>query len=311
MAFPLVSIISVNFNQTAVTGAFLESIQHLRYPNIEVILVDNGSAEPPGDWVAEHFPDVRYLETGKNLGFSGGNNVGLRAARGEFFLLVNNDTELTPDLVDRLLEHFQSDPTIGMVCPLIRYFDEPKPIQFAGYTPMHPITARNRTIGQNSIDQGQYTVPMETAFAHGAAMFTSRAVVDRAGLMPELYFLYYEELDWSAAILRAGFRLSVEPRAVIFHKESVSVGRASPLKTYYMSRNRVLFMRRNAAWWSWILFLVYWMLVVAPVHSLRYWRSGQRDHLRAFWRAMAWHLQSKRTREAPPAVPAFLLPKGA
>lgn len=305
---PLVSIIAVNFNQAAVTAAFLDSVRRLRYPNTEVILVDNGSADPPRALIRERYPEVRYLETERNLGFAGGNNVGIRAARGDYYLLVNNDTELTPELVDTLLARFTEDPAIGMLCPLIRYHAPAGIIQFAGYTPLHPVTARNRTVGQFEPDRGQFGRPAETPFAHGAAMFTSRAVVERAGLMDEGYFLYYEELDWSAAIRRAGYRIEVEPRARITHKESVSVGKDSPLKTYYMTRNRIRYMRRNAPAWSLVAFLAYWLAVVTPLHSLRFLARGQRAHLEAFWRGMAWHLGGDRpSAEGPPAIPAFLL----
>lgn len=305
---PLVSIIAVNFNQTAVTAAFLDSVRRLRYPATEVVLVDNGSAEPPGAWLQEHYPEVRYLETGRNLGFAGGNNVGIRAARGEYYLLVNNDTELAEDVVERLLASFEASEGVGMVCPLLLYHEPAGVIQYAGYTPLHPLTARNRTIGQFEPDKGQYATLRETPFAHGAAMFTSRAVLDKVGLMAEDYFLYYEELDWSARIRKAGYRILVEPNARVVHKESVSVGKDSPLKTYFMTRNRMLYMRRHAPWWSRIGFMAYWFAVASPIHVFRYAVAGKRKHLEAFRKAMAWHLGLGRSNNAAqePSIPAFL-----
>ncbi len=307
MERPVVSIITVNFNQAAVTADFLDSVRRQFYPHCEVIVVDNGSSEPPARLIQENYPEVRYLETGRNLGFSGGNNVGLRAARGDYFLLVNNDTELTPDMIHTLLRHFQSDPGIGMVCPLIRYFERPDLIQYAGYTRMNPMTARNRTLGQFEVDRGQYAQPSSTWFAHGAAMFTSREVVEKVGFMPEEYFLYYEELDWSASIREAGYRIDLEPRAVVFHKESLSVGKLSALKTYYMTRNRILFMRRHATWWSLLIFLAYFAGVVIPVHTTRLLARGQRDHLKAFYRALAWHIRPMSTATEHSGVPRLVL----
>jgi GT2 family glycosyltransferase len=305
---PLVSIIAVNFNQTAVTAAFLDSVRRLRYPSTEIILVDNGSAAPPGPWLQEHYPEVRYLETGRNLGFAGGNNVGIRAARGEYLLLVNNDTELEEDVVERLLACFEASEDVGMVCPLLLYHEAPGLVQYAGYTPLHPITARNRTIGQFEPDRGQFTEVRETPFAHGAAMLTSRKVLDRVGLMAEDYFLYYEELDWSARIRKAGYRILVEPRARVLHKESVSVGKDSPLKTYFMTRNRMLYMRRHASWWSCSAFMVYWFLLATPIHIARFLMQGKQRHLQAFRKAIGWHLRPRRakTQEENPSIPAFL-----
>lgn len=287
---PLVSIITVNFNQTEVTGEFLDSVRRLTYPNCEVIVVDNGSSDSPGPAFQRQHPEVRYIESGENLGFSGGNNLGIRAARGDYFLFVNNDTELTEDLVDRLVGRMRSDSGIGMVCPLIRYFDRSDIIQYAGYTKMNPVTARNATVGQYEVDRGQFRGPRETPFAHGAAMFTSREVIGKVGPMPELFFLYYEELDWSSRIRRAGYRIVVEPSAVVFHKESLSVGRMSPMKTYYMTRNRILFMRRNAPAWSLILFLLYWSLAALPLNALRHLLRGRFDHVGSLFRGTFWHL---------------------
>ena len=299
---PLVSIVTVNFDQTEVTLDFLASARKLSYPNYEVVVVDNGSRNPPGSRIQSLYPEVRYVESAENLGFSGGNNLGIRAARGEYFLFVNNDTVLTEDLVERLVRRFQADEKTGMVCPLIRYFDRPDVIQYAGYTEMNPWTARNATIGQYEVDHGQYADPRTTPFAHGAAMFTSRVVIEQVGALPERFFLYYEELDWSARIRRAGYEIVVEPKALIYHKESLSVGKLSSLKTYYMTRNRILFMRRNAPVWSLFAFVLYWTLVALPLHAIRFAIRGRWEHLGALFRGTIWNLFHPR-REASESAP--------
>jgi GT2 family glycosyltransferase len=105
------------------------------------------------------------------------------------------------------------------------------PIQFAGYTPLSSITIRNRAIGCGEEDKGQYDTPHPTPYAHGAAMMVKREAIEKVGLMPECYFLYYEELDWSMMMTRAGYDIWYEPACTIFHKESQSTGQNSPLRT--------------------------------------------------------------------------------
>ena len=132
-----------------------------------------------------------------------------------------------------------------MVCPKIRFAWGNTPIQYAGYTPLSKITLRNSAIGCGEADNGQYDTPHPTPYAHGAAMMVKREVIDKVGMMPECYFLYYEELDWSMMIRRAGYDIWYEPACTIYHKESQATGQNSPLKSYYMTRNRLLFAKRN------------------------------------------------------------------
>jgi GT2 family glycosyltransferase len=287
----IVSIITINYNQPELTLQFLESVSGLSYPHLEVIVVENGQDLPVDLASREAYPQVRFIDTGENLGFSGGNNVGLREARGSFFLLINNDTEVPADLIERLLERYTSTPKIGLLCPLIRYYEDRR-VQYIGYTPIHPITGRNRTIGQFESGIPAAAEFSETAFAHGAAMFCSREVLENVGLMPELFFLYYEEFDWSASFIRAGYRIMVDPSVEVLHKESATIGAASPTKTYYMSRNRILYMRRNAPAWSFLLFSLFWIFVVIPVHSLRYLLKGQTVHFKKLWEATFWNLNN-------------------
>lgn len=292
---PLVSIITINFNSLEVTCELLESIRRLTYPNYEVIVVDNASKVNPTDVITARFPEVRLLVNDKNLGFTGGNNSGMSIAKGDYLFLVNNDTEVTDNLLEELLKPFSEDQCIGVVCPKIKYFHHPDVIQYAGFTAIHPITGRNRTIGDKERDQGQHDVPRLTSYAHGAAMFLKREVVERTGMFADVFFLYYEELDWSARIQRAGFRIRYQPSAVIYHKESISVGKNSTLKTYYLTRNRILFMRRNITGVSRMMWPLFLIAFTIPKNSLKFLISGQMDHFRAFWKALLWNIQHRKS----------------
>lgn len=299
MKKPSVSIITVNYNQSTVTLELLQSIRKLSYPHIEVIVVDNGSDEDMGPLVAQQFPEVKYIRSEANLGFAGGNNLGIEMAKGDYLFFVNNDTEIEDGCIEWLTARFLSSTAIGVVSPKIRYFHHRDTIQYAGFSRISPITARNKTFGKNEKDKGQWNIPDVTHYAHGAAMMVSRKVIEKAGKMPEDYFLYYEEMDWCEQIKRAGFEIWYEPAALIYHKESISVGKASPLKSYYLTRNRILFMRRNANWFAFGFFCFFFVFFALPKALLGHWRKGEQTHLEAVRRAVKWHFQSERPAQEP------------
>ena len=242
------SIITINYNGLKDTCELMETLP-LEDDSIEVIVVDNASFQDEATIIEQRFPQVTVIRSSKNLGFAGGNNLGIQAANGKYLFFINNDTLRSPQpsalslqpLVDRL----ESSSNIGAVCPKICFAWGNNPIQYAGYTPLSKITLRNSAIGCGEEDHGQYDIPHPTPYAHGAAMMVKREVIDRVGMMPECYFLYYEELDWSMMIRRAGYDIWYEPACVIYHKESQATGQNSPLKSYYMTRNRLLFAKRN------------------------------------------------------------------
>ena len=160
----------------------------------------------------------------------------------------------------------------------IRFFYPPRDIQFAGYTPMSRITLRNRLIGCDEPDRGQYDQARPTSAILGAALMVSRVAVEKAGLMPECYFLYYEEIDWCERIRKAGFELWYEPAVTVYHKGSVATGgRKGPIRTYFQARNRFLFAKRNIPGSiRWITYL-YLLLIANPKESLSHLR--QKNHL--------------------------------
>jgi len=286
-----VTIITVNFNQPLLTELFLNSIADCNtYQNIEIIVVDNGSSENHvPDWQSL-YSQVRFIRSEKNLGFAGGNNLGIRKASGDYLFLVNNDTEFSSGLIEGLVDILDSKNTIGAVSPKILYFENPDIIQYAGFTEMNMNTGRNHCIGQMETDRGQYDASTgPTGFVHGAAMMIRKEAIDKAGLMPELFFLYYEEMDWCEKIRNAGFEIWVEPKARIYHKESMTVGKNSLLKEYFMCRNRILFIRRNAPWFSRMIFYIHFMVFVTPRNMLGYLLAGKRAHARQFLRGIWWN----------------------
>ena len=282
------SIITVNFNGLADTCAFIDSIIS-RHIEAEVIIVDNGSKADEATAIAQRFPIpmVKCIRSEENLGFAGGNNLGIKAATGDYLLFLNNDTELKDDWnTEALIRRLQSDEHIGMVCPKIRFAWDTCPIQFAGYTPLSRITMRNKGIGYEEEERGQYNTAHPTPYAHGAAMIVKREVIDKVGLMPDCYFLYYEEYDWSMMFRRADYEIWYEPACTIYHKESKSTGQNSPLKTYYITRNRLLFAKRNIPVCNRYLTYIYIGVVVALRDLIRYSLQRRTDLMKAVFTAI-------------------------
>jgi GT2 family glycosyltransferase len=288
----MVSVITVNFNHSDVTEALLASIfSKNTYQPIEIIVVDNGSEVNPVPAWRTKYPNVQFIRSEANLGFAGGNNLGIRAAKGEYLFFVNNDTEFTERLVDILAGTLDAHPEVGMVSPKIRYYSQPDTLQYAGFTPMNYYTARNNCIGQFEKDNGQYdNLTGETGFVHGAAMMVRREAIQKAGAMPENYFLYYEEMDWCEQVKRAGYKIWVNMQALIYHKESITVGGKSALKEYFMNRNRILFIRRNCSFATKCVFWPYFIGVVATRNVISYIKDGQWGFIGVLLRAIVWNM---------------------
>ena len=286
---PLISIITVNYQQAAVTAELLQSLSKLRYTNFEVIVVDNASAES-ADHLKVAFPFINYIASPVNSGFAGGNNLGLQYAKGEYVFFVNNDTEVTADLLQVLVGYMERHPKCGIACPKILFYHQPGVIQYAGSMGLHPVTSRSYDPGANQPDDGRFDSSRKTDLPHGAAMLVPMKVIKEAGTMSEAFFLYYEELDWGARIKACGYEIHYVGGASIFHKESVSTGRQSAFKTYYLYRNRLLYLRRNCKGWQRFLSIPFFLAISVPVHVTKHLLKGERQHALAILRGLGWHL---------------------
>ena len=259
----LLSIITINYNGLKDTCELIDTLP-LNDETIEVIVVDNASTLDEATKLERRYPQIIVIRSDKNLGFAGGNNLGIQAAHGKYLFFINNDAILPqPSALSLLITRLESSDQIGMVCPKIRFTWGKQPIQYAGYTPLSKITLRNKSIGFGEQDNGQYDIAHPTPYAHGAAMMVKREVIEKVGIIPECYFLYYEEIDWSMTIRRSGYEIWYEPSCTVFHKESQTTGQQSPLKTFYITRNRLLYAQRNIQGGTKYLTYVYLIIVVA------------------------------------------------
>jgi GT2 family glycosyltransferase len=247
---PQVTIIILNWNGLTDTLECLASLSRMDYPAYDVVVVDNGSTDRSPAVVRERFPDVTLIENDENLGFTGGNNVGLRWALeqgADYALMLNNDTEVAPDFLRLLVETAEAEPMVGTAGPTIYYYDQPRTVWSVGG---HVDWQRGRTcmLGLNERDIGQFgEEPREVDFVTGCALLVKRAVLEQVGLLDERFFVYYEETEWCVRAQRAGFKIVHVPTAKIWHKIPLDARDSSLLVHYYMTRNRLLFLKATGA----------------------------------------------------------------
>jgi len=278
------SIITINYNGQKDTCELIDSIPF--NDDLEVIVVDNASKQDDASIISKKYPHVKVIRSKQNLGFAGGNNLGIKDARGKYILLINNDTYFKEFYIDSLIERLETSDKIGIVCPKIRFAWGSNPIQFAGYTPLSNITVRNQAIGFGEEDNGQYDIATPTPYAHGAAMLIKREAIDKVGLMPESFFLYYEEIDWAMMFTRAGYEIWYDPACTVYHKESQTTGQNSPLRTYYITRNRLLLVKRNYKGINKYLSYIYLIGLVATRDIIKYTLQGRLDLVKAVYKGI-------------------------
>ncbi|MFT4738541.1 MAG: GT2 family glycosyltransferase [Cyclobacteriaceae bacterium] len=286
-----VSIITVNYNEMAVTLELLNSIGSFDPILLEVIVIDNGSSTDETKQIRSKYPNVLVIRSEYNLGFAGGNNLGIKEATGDYLFFLNNDTVLSTGTTEKLCQVLDQNASLGVVSPLIFYADQPDILQYGGFSSINPFTGRNKALHYKQAIKCSEKQEL-TSYAHGAAMMIKREAIDSVGPMPETYFLYYEELEWIHRIKKNGYQVFVDHSSHIYHKESIATGKNSPLKTYFQTRNRILFMRRNFGLVQQVMFFVFFSLLAAPKQVLTFIVQQQSIHLVAYLKACIWHLQN-------------------
>lgn len=239
----LISLVTVNYNHSDLTIALIDSLKELKDQRFELIVVDNAS-KIPFVYKQELPFELKVIHSDSNLGFAGGNELGMKVAKGEYLFLINNDTELRQEFIEPILSCFKQHSNLGMLSTLLRFYDTGL-IQYAGASSLSKVTLRNRSYGNGEMDASPYKGFRLTGNIHGASVVVPKRLYQELGGMWEPFFLYYEEYDWCARFKEAGYDIGFLGDVEILHKESASVGKMSPLKIKYMFRNRILFAKRR------------------------------------------------------------------
>ena len=251
--FPKVSVVILHFYNINFVAECLRSCQHINYPNYEIIIVKNGSRSDLTFPAAQGFSDrvTSVIDLKRNVGYARGNNCGSQRALehgAQYILLLNDDTTVSTDLLESLVEIGERIPDVGMLGPAIYFFDEPDRIWFGGAR-FDKQTCAISTTKFNEMHNGKDSDPIESDYITGCSLLVRREVAERIGLLDERFFLYWEDVDWGLRAKNAGFSNMVVPNAHIWHKVSVSTGGPqSPLKAYHKTRSHLLMAKIHSPW---------------------------------------------------------------
>lgn len=242
-----VGVILVNYNGKNYNEECIDSILKSTYKNLEVLVVDNASSDDSVELLKKRYMNnITVVETGLNLGFSGGNNVGIKLAlekKCDFILLLNNDTVIEEKMIEIMVET-SIDNQYCVISPKIYYYDNKEVIWSAGADMIWKkgIPAQR---GMNEVDKGQFDIECNVEIATGCCLLIHKKIVEEVGLLPDDYFLYYEDTDYTTQIVRRGYKILYLPSARMYHKVSASTGGEESFNyIYYNTRNRLLFNKR-------------------------------------------------------------------
>ncbi len=254
---PRVEVVILNWNGKDDTLHCLNSVDKLRYPNFHVTVVDNGSVDGSVEAVRATDPSVTVLANKENLGYSGGNNVGIRYALeqgAEYIWLLNNDAFVEPDALDALIRAAEENPSAGVLGPKVLCYPETHLLFSAGET--FSLWFNRRTINVGKADDGKEFAQRDVDYVVGCAILVSNEFVKSVGMLDETFFAYFEEVDWCLRGRRSGHRILFVPRAVVYHKGEASTGKGlNPITAYYRTRNWMYFMRKHASAYHWVAFV--------------------------------------------------------
>lgn len=256
---PLTYIIILNFNSYEETLRCIESVKKIEYDNYKVIVVDNNSTDESVSVLRESTEDFLLLENGDNLGYAKGNNVGIEYGLNQgadYICVLNNDVEVKKDFLKIIIDYMIENENVGICGPCICDFEERQKVQSMGaninlYTGLAQANKKNRPYAALTSD------PVNVDYLGGACFVARRKVFEKIGLIPELYFLFFEETEFCLHAERAGYRLVCLKDSVVYHKQSATISKYKGLSYYFLNRNRIIFMRRNANAFQKIIFTLY------------------------------------------------------
>lgn len=281
---PLIYVIILNWNRYQDTLTCLQSLSKIDTPNVQLMVVDNGSRDDSVITIRQRFSQIKLIEAESNLGFAKGMNLGIRAALAggaDYVFLLNNDTIVDPAMLNYLLAHAR--PEVGLLAPAIFYMAAPKTIWSTGgglsavWLEMTGDHGRNQILPQ---------APQKRGFLSACGLLIPRMILEQVGLFDERFFMYYEDLDYCLRVQKAGYDLVLVPQAHLWHQVSQSSGGSnSPNERYYMALSSGLYFRKHMQLWQAFLIIPY-RLLSAFRWSRRLIKDQQWAALTAYWRGL-------------------------
>lgn len=298
-ATPLISIIVLNWNQTETTQQFLASTRKLKYSNYEILVCDMGSTIDPGPQIYKgNYPNTRLLKADIMHRPSGAVNRAIAQAKGDFILFMNNQTEVTENVVEELLRPLLENPALGVTCPKVYSYSNRNIIEYAGCNPVSILTGKSNIIGNRQPDKGQYDKQVYTDGVYSGAMMMRKSIIEQGAVLPPSFFVYFDDAEISARVLKCGYKILFQPSAIVYSKRPIVNRQGTATEVYYNTRNRILAMRNNTTAVGFSAFLLFFSLFFFPVNIIWYTVSGKFDHLWAFIKAITWNIKKPKSKLA-------------
>lgn len=290
---PKITIVILNWNGYEDTTECITSLQKVKYDNHQIVVVDNGSDAEEFNKLKNNFLHIEVLRSDVNLGFTGGNNLGIKHSlekKADYILLLNNDTTVEPNFIETLLKVFEKEPKAGIVAPIINYFNEQNKIWSAGGK-----IDKLRGAGISkpaSISKEDATSEFKVEFVSGCCMLIDSNVLNEIGLFDENYFLYSEDTDLCYRVNRNNREIYVAKDALIYHKtKSSTKAELSALALYYETRNRLYFVKKNIS--SFLVFTFLYICVSMILKGIIWLINGKNENIKAVYFAIKDFLNNK------------------
>ena len=286
---PKVAIVILNWNGLKYLREFLPSVMASTWPNLDIVVGDNGSTDGSVNFLQESFPSVRIIQNDKNYGFTGGYNRVLENVDADYFILLNSDVEVPAGWIEPVIELMESDPLIAAAAPKIRAFAQKDHFEHAGAAGGfidkygYPF-CRGRMFYEIEQDKDQYQLSDEVFWATGAAMFVKKQYWVVAGGFDERFFAHMEEIDLCWRLKNMGYKVMYCAQSEVYHVGGGTLNTENPFKTFLNFRNNLLLLRNNLSFWRglFIIGVRFWMDLLAIV---RFLNEGKRKDAWAVSRA--------------------------
>lgn len=283
---PKILIIILNWNGKKDTLECLSSIQKISYGNFETLIVDNGSTDGSAAAIKKQFPSVKIIETGQNLGYAEGNNVGMRYGmeqKADFLFILNNDTIVDEAILTRFIEGFKKEPQAGILGAKIYLYEQPDRLDHLGGK-WNKKTFSFDLIGYRQLDDSTLWGDMqELDYVCGAGFMIRKEVILQIGMLEPQFFVYWEDSDFCFRARKAGFKVMTCPKAKLLHKVSASFTGGKPHTSYFFSRNRLLWIERNLSRKEKLRFFLPTLLYLLNIYKIKTLKTLQLFLLKRFY----------------------------
>lgn len=256
---PLVFIVILNFNSYMETLRCLESVLDNDYPNYAVVVVDNNSTDASKEELSKHLDKFKLLTNNTNLGYAHGNNVGIKYAlenNADYVCVLNNDVEVEKNFLSELINYMNTNKDVGIAGPCICDFQERDKVQSMGAN-INLFTGLAQAKGKNTSYISVREDSLSVDYLGGACFVARKEIFEKIGLIPEMYFLFFEETEFCLKAKKTGYKLICLNSSRVYHKQSATISKYKGLSYFFLNRNRIVFMRRNSKLYHKVIFSFY------------------------------------------------------